>query len=142
MKIRKYLENTPKCDYKTVSSSLGVTDFPGGCCDDTSQVLATLIYDEFKVISKLFRGNSFKGHPDIKTHVWLEVEGLIVDITLDQFNEYDSNYNFPPVYVGKKLSFYNKFEITVKDDGRHYSGCAKEALKGIYAKIKNDIKCI
>lgn len=138
-KVRKYLEKTHRFEFDS-SSSLGSTEFPGGCCDDTSQVLATLIFDKFGVIPKLYRGNHYSAHPDIKSHVWLEVEGITVDITIDQFNDSAENYNFPPVYVGDSIEFYNDFEVVEIPDGRHYSGCAKGILHGVYEKIKAEIE--
>lgn len=138
-KVRQFLDKTHRFEFDS-SSSLGATDFPGGCCDDSAQVLATLIFDEFGVIPKLYRGDHFSAHPDIRTHVWLEVEGIMVDITLDQFNDYAESYNFPPVYIGEGLEFYEYFEVTEESDGRHYSGCAKAILQGVYETIKMGIE--
>ena len=138
-RVRKFLEETPKNKFSD-KSSLSVSEFPGGCCDDTSQVLATLIFDEFGVIPKLCRGEKFREHPSIKSHIWLEIDGIVVDVTLDQFNDYHEDYNFPPVYIGERLDFYNYFEITEVQDGRHYFGCAEVTLDKVFKKVQRGIE--
>lgn len=135
--IRLLLENIPSKQFDS-SSSLYSAEFPFGCCDDVSQILATLIYDTFGVIPSLYRGEAFSAHPKINTHVWLQAKGWIIDITLDQFNDY--GYDFPSVYVGDPIDFYDYFKTTREIDGRHESGSDRNALSGAYELLKDRLQ--
>ena len=75
-----------------------------------------------------------------QSHTWLVVEGIVVDITADQFK-----YATPPlkrnisVYVGPMCDYYRLFEIRPGDQHLHY-GLSKEwsnyrALKADYETI-------
>lgn len=57
--------------------------FPGAWCQDTSRALGKLLCDRGEGGFELVFGKNPQDHR--KTHVWLEREGLIVDITADQF---------------------------------------------------------
>lgn len=59
--------------------------FPGGWCQDTSRALGHLLADQNERGFELIFGK--RPNDDRKTHVWLERDGLIVDITADQFEE-------------------------------------------------------
>ena len=57
--------------------------FPRGWCQDTSRALGHLLADRGEHGFQLVFGA--RSYDDRKTHVWLERDGLIVDITADQF---------------------------------------------------------
>lgn len=57
--------------------------FPRGWCQDTSRALGHLLDDRGEHGFQLVFGA--RPEDDRKTHVWLERNGLIVDITADQF---------------------------------------------------------
>lgn len=58
----------------------GLREFPAGACGDASLLLAQFLEDLG------FRGATYvAGLRDRYTHAWLELEDLIVDITVDQF---------------------------------------------------------
>jgi len=44
---------------------------------------------------------------ELKSHVWLNYSGLIIDITTDQFEI----SRVAPIYVGKKSELHESFEI-------------------------------
>ena len=59
------------------------------------------------------------------------VDGLIVDITADQFRG-------PSVYVGYMNDFYKMFEF---EEARDYEGLRSGRLVGIYNMIEDFINC-
>lgn len=80
LSVRKFL-----IDHKGEIDLPFLWDFPNGCCETASFLLSEcilLLYpdtDVFIVKSYL--------HPGI--HIWVEVDKLIYDITLDQYSEFD-----------------------------------------------------
>lgn len=83
-----------------------MSNFPGGCCDDSSDLLAYYLLTEYNIPSRQRKGVYYTGDPnDTTNHAWLELDGeLFVDITADQF-EYFS-YLAEGVYVGGNNTFY------------------------------------
>lgn len=74
--------------------------FPLGCCQDTSLILAKYLHAKGFGISYVVSG--WRGR---KSHAWLELDGVIIDITADQFEEVSEK-----VIVTKKSKFHNSFE--------------------------------
>lgn len=97
-------------------------DFPTGQCGRTSDLLAQYLIDNG--FSQIYYVNGTYYYPDVfdsQEHAWLEVKGLIVDITCDQFKYCDEPLiNNSPVYVGPKNSFYELFESDTTDKCIHY----------------------
>ena len=82
---------------------LGITwfsDFPAGCCSDTSLILAEYLKRKGFGIATHVSGE-LDGH----SHAWLELKGLIIDITADQFDEIDS-----AVIVEQESIYHQKYE--------------------------------
>lgn len=95
------------------NSSLSKSDFPEGCCGDTTDLLAYLINEQFGELA-LKRSGVYYDHikPDPRlrnenSHAWLELSGYIIDLTADQFN--DREFSNAPVMVTKDKSFHNLF---------------------------------
>lgn len=65
-----------------------MSNFPGGCCDDSSDLLAYYLLTEYNIPSRQRKGVYYTGDPnDTTNHAWLELDGeLFVDITADQFD--------------------------------------------------------
>lgn len=64
---------------------IGSEDFPHGCCGNASERL------QFKLINEGFESvkliaNRFIGE---QSHAWLEYKGYIIDITADQFDDFE-----------------------------------------------------
>lgn len=85
--------------------------FPNGCCGDTCDLLGQyLISHGIKTIytSGVWYGSNYKHH----THAWLVSEdGLVIDITGDQFRSDPQFYYFNyAIYIGKETSFHQLFQ--------------------------------
>lgn len=94
-------------------TSLGTNDFPTGCCGDTTDLLAYLIYRQFGEIA-LHRSGIYMKYiksderlSDNNSHAWLELSGTIIDLTADQFN--DRGFSNPAVMVTNDKSFHDLF---------------------------------
>jgi hypothetical protein len=66
--------------------AIGLQNFPRGACSDSALLLGTYLTDQHLGEFSLVTGRKY---PDgnLRTHGWLSGEGLIVDITADQFPE-------------------------------------------------------
>ena len=100
-----------ECD--AVSSCVMLEDFPFGSCGAASELLAQYLEDNgYGAFDYVL------GEDGGQSHAWLEQDGLIVDITLDQFEDYDcavfvsecvhvhSRFNGVALYVAGDLSAY------------------------------------
>lgn len=104
-------------------------NFPGGSCGDASLLLATYLeelgYGIFDYVCGAKNGHS---------HAWLEKNGLIVDITADQFPEIKQT-----VFVGYEYRWHDEFDenrerqkIKIND----YDSYTKTSLTQAYDKIR------
>ena len=74
--------------------------FPTGSCGDCSMILGTyLITQGFENVEYVV------GIDGEQSHAWMECEGIIVDITADQFGP-----NFDPVIVTKDRTWHDQFQ--------------------------------
>ena len=103
--FRSALESVPKYEF---SSSLSFTEFPKGCCDDASLLLAAYFSDNSVTGAKRILGLK-DGDQSIETHVWLKIDNILVDITADQFNE--NGYNLEKVIVTESSKFHDSFKV-------------------------------
>ncbi|EFH4200206.1 TPA: hypothetical protein L0V44_002514 [Escherichia coli] len=112
--VREALEKMTKKDHSRLSS-FGNSNFPVGCCGDTSKLLAYLLYQQFGIVSEVLAGCYYEsdhkspasGLSNGNSHAWLVVDGMIVDLTADQFN--DRGYNNLPVMITSDTRFHDLF---------------------------------
>lgn len=82
--------------------------YPRGCCGIISELMGDYLngleIGEFNYV------RSTKG---IASHAWLEVSGLIVDITGDQFP------GRPPIYVDEPDAWYTEWDVDSKHLAKH-----------------------
>lgn len=77
--VRKALEK-----HTLVSNDLAFKIFPRGACGSTSELMGSLIAERAGLMGAYVCGT---GHPEMEhqaSHAWVEVGGLIVDLTYDQ----------------------------------------------------------
>ena len=87
-----------------------MSNFPGGCCDDSCDLLAYYLYATYKIHTRQGVGIYRDSNPNNTTsHAWLIMDdNTIIDITGDQFR-YCAGYT-DEVYVGVETLFYKKLE--------------------------------
>ena len=82
-----------------------MSQFPRGCCDDASDLFAHFLWKEYHLCSIRVDGTYYADDPENNIwHTWLEVDGIVVDLTVDQF-AIDKR-----IYVESADSFYMSFE--------------------------------
>ena len=74
-------------------------DFPAGACGNISGILGALLKED--IVGEI---EYVWGDRDGKSHGWLEIDGIVVDITSDQFSD-----GLNPVYVGPVTAFHESF---------------------------------
>lgn len=92
--------------------------FPAGQCGYATEMLAKYLssqgYTQMIYESGVYYWEDFELNKDHEPnqHTWLLVEGLVIDITGDQFKYYDEPLkNDVPVYVGPKTPYFELFDI-------------------------------
>ena len=91
-------------------------NFPGGCCDDASDLLAYYLFEKYNIYTEQGNGVYRDDTPEHTTnHAWLVVSGeIFIDITATQFMFCGAFTR--DVYVGKSFYFYEEL-----DDVKAYS---------------------
>lgn len=104
--------------------------FPNGWCQDTSRVLGKLLQhlgeDGFELVfgKREAAIDTATGRCSEPTHVWLERDGVIVDIAADQFSGEISN----PVLVTTDRSWHNTWPEQQENELDDVSGNLECAL--------------
>jgi hypothetical protein len=122
-----------RCDPSHLTISL--QGFPKGGCGDATPLLGTFLQQQglgtFMYVLGIREGGK-NGH----SHAWLEADGVIVDITADQFPEIDQKVivttrsdwhaTFDREEVGDKADYHIYDERTVAALGRAYRAILAE----------------
>jgi hypothetical protein len=111
-RFRAALEN---CDQTKLP--VGLQAFPSGACADASLLLAKYLQEKGEGKAEYVSGNDGN-----QTHAWLELDGIIIDITADQFNR-----SIDPVIVSTNSTWHQSFEdrsrrtVSIDDYDAHTS---------------------
>lgn len=84
--------------------SLSFRGFPSGSCGDTS----LLLIEAF--IEREVDAKHAVGYYRRSSHAWVMVEGIIIDLTADQFDDIQK-----PVIVTRHSLWHNRFNATITD---------------------------
>ena len=95
-----------------------MSNFPSGCCDDASDLLAYFLLEKYCIFTKQGNGVYRDGIPEHTTnHAWLiDEKGTYIDITATQFMFCGAFKK--DIYVGKSFYFYEELE-----DVKIYRNC-------------------
>ena len=111
-KFRSAIERLGK--YSFYHTSLSTANFPRGCCDDVSILLAEYLEESGYTNVNLIHGSQGGLKKELQSHDWLLVGSIIVDITADQFDW--KVYDNLSVIVSEKSEFHASFDQV--DKGR------------------------
>ncbi|EHR6782880.1 TPA: hypothetical protein I7272_24405 [Vibrio parahaemolyticus] len=109
--VRVAFEQSNPSDFP--GTTLSVATFPGGCCDDSSRLLAAYLADNGIEGARLIHGSMGGSRSELRSHDWLLINNLIVDITADQFNS--KEYENERVICTENSQFHSSFQT--KDMG-------------------------
>lgn len=110
--------------------------FPMGQCGNTSDILAQYLIDNeigpITYVNGTYYGDDLE---DRWAHTWLVVNGLVIDITGDQFKYHKRPLAYDiPVYIGPMTDFYRLFEVSPGGRCEHY-GLEKQWIH--YRELKS-----
>lgn len=117
--------------------------FPRGCCGDASDLLGEYLL-EHEIHSIYVCGKLYLEEPEegFQSHAWLTVDGLIADITGDQFGDRAIYFNYDiPDYYGPTDTFHRLFEVKERDAHpflglKNLNALCWGRLYNLYGKIK------
>lgn len=105
--------------------------FPNGCCGDSSHILGKFFKDSG--VSPYY----VSGWKDGKSHAWIEIDNLIIDITADQFDDICDR-----VIVTEDRDWYSKFNIIDRylSDFEDHDKRSTKRYRAIYDSVLDWIK--
>lgn len=107
-----------------------------GSCGDVAPLLGAFLHDQGAGTFSSVFGMRGEGN-NRRSHAWLEGEGLIVDITADQFDEVTER-----VIVAEHSDWHATFDTEVMHEGDHrtYDEVTADELDGVYRQILKHVK--
>jgi hypothetical protein len=109
-------------------------DFPRGSCGDASILLGEYLHQTGHGDREYVTGERIS---DFYPHAWVERDGLIIDITADQFDGIDQ-----PVIITDDPSWHRQFS---NREPRHpalidiYDPATRERLRDIYVRVTTSV---
>jgi len=96
--------------------------FPTGQCGHTSDMLAQYLIDNGIGPITYVSGTYYGDDPEDRwCHAWLVVNGLVIDVTGDQFRHHQPPLTFNiPVYIGPVAEFHQSFEVCPGGYSEHH----------------------
>lgn len=88
-------------------------EFPSGACGDYSLILHTYLF-RLGVPSLYVRASDLDEQSNL-THCWVEVDGVIVDATIIQFDQ-----SAPAVFIGQDSPWHRRFKIDERTNSTVY----------------------
>ena len=130
--VRAFREALEACHYDLDPTLFG--QFPRGCCGAVSEILAAFLERQGHGTLAYVCGIESDGDGHPQWHAWLERDGLIVDITRDQFGKC-----LGPVFVSTDRSWHDgQFPAQKEEDYGELSYKFRMASACIMTKIQNE----
>lgn len=99
--------------------------FPQGSCKISSLLFLKWIGDRDGIATGCGVANAVRGPEDSEqSHAWAEVEGYIVDITADQFSDFDQR-----VFVGRSSDWHGTWTGMKRYPHREFTSIGGEHLR-------------
>ncbi|WEA51994.1 hypothetical protein PWO23_23965 (plasmid) [Serratia marcescens] len=131
-----------------------LADFPAGCCELASQTLVKYLRDHDPNLFPYVIGLQWIENGDIHGHVFVALDGDYIDLTLDQFDEYDDWIVAEPIASGGTLDAFlqkvRRLEGTIttrkvtlnviQGHGHRLYGWLKKTADGLLAAAGQNVK--
>jgi hypothetical protein len=120
---RRFRAALEDCDQTKLP--VGLQAFPSGACADASLLLSEYLREKGEGKAEYVSGKDGN-----KTNAWLELDGIIIDITGDQFNR-----SIDPVIVSTNSIWHQRFEdrsrrtVSIDDYDAHTSTLLNAAYR-------------
>lgn len=125
--VRQAMEEL-KINEKISPKAIPFGRFPNGCCGDMSIILATHYKNLGFELAEYICGTHYE---DGRTHAWIRLNGICIDITADQFEFGD----YPAVIVEYEKDYPLKSIFQTDGPPSKYE-IDKDHLRTMYRKIK------
>jgi hypothetical protein len=128
-RIRRALDDWSRNGTLVTPPGLRSDEFPSGFCGFITEVLAIVIYRKFGKKPNQVCGLCEADTPHYNklaanSHLWLEIDGITIDITGDQFNS--GTIEIPPTLVSSSAHPLSKYMKTTSETA-YIIGVTKEA---------------
>lgn len=80
--------------------------FPSGCCGWAAIFAGSILRARFDKAPLHVFGRDYS---KLRGHEWIEVDGTVIDVTLDQFGD-----QYPQAYAGEPLSIHRELTVVEK----------------------------
>jgi len=131
-RIREVLESFQKEDFHSGSSFYHSSSFPRGCCGDSTNLLGLFLKEKYGQDALYVEAKGLGDNRDL-SHAWLLIDGVIVDITGDQFN--DIGYEVEPVVISDTSDFHDLFH-NVKSYSLNAESLKGTAIASVLSKVR------
>jgi hypothetical protein len=107
--------------------------FPKGACGDTCLILGQVLHDEGFQGAEYICGNKYRSDGKPYSHAWLRYEGLIIDITADQFPDVEEK-----VIVSSESKWHKQWDEELPESGvlQDYVASTVQPLWKFYSLLK------
>lgn len=115
---------------------IGLQLFPRGTCGDACLILGAALQDQELGDFRYVCGLTHKDGGN-ESHAWLVGEGLIIDITADQFED-----GMPAIFVGETSDWHDRWADVMETgsaDYRLWTGLTLHELHQVYEAIKRQL---
>ena len=113
-----------------------MSGFPRGCCDDATDLFANYLFEKYDMVTVRVDGSFYPDNFDERDwHTWLEIGDVIVDLSADQYSEYDY------IYVGEYDVFHKRYELEKREyiGFKNFSDSCWERMERLYKTIISNI---
>ena|SRR5215204_3097983 len=127
---RRFRAGLENCDQTKLP--VGLRAFPSGACADASLLLSKYLQEKGEGKAEYVSGTDGN-----QTHAWLELDGILIDITADQFNS-----SIDPVIVSTNSTWHERFEdrsrstVSIDDYDAHTSNSLNAAYQELIHRIE------
>jgi len=111
--------------------------FPKDMCEFSSNLLGRYLAENgFKHVRYILGRRALSCSPGDEMHAWLEIDGIIVDITADQFPD-----GLGPVIVTRDTKWHARFQVSECRDvvGFERTRGMKDDWDDLYLKVKRHL---